>query len=55
MSRARMPTRTRRCVGFQNAGATFDKYTEYAGAGHEIWDMVYADANMWTWLWAKTR
>jgi len=40
---------------FQNAGATFDKYTEYAGAGHEIWDMVYADANMWTWLWAKTK
>jgi predicted peptidase len=41
---------------FWAAGATTTfKYTEYSDGGHEIWDRVYADANMWTWLWAKTK
>jgi predicted peptidase len=31
------------------------KYTEYKGAPHGIWDTVYADQNMWTWLWAQHR
>jgi predicted peptidase len=39
---------------FQAAGAQF-KYTEYAGLGHDIWDKVYADPAMWTWLYAQHR
>lgn len=31
------------------------KYTEYAGAGHEIWDQVYARADLYTWLFAQHR
>jgi predicted peptidase len=31
------------------------KYTEYAGAGHQIWDTVYASTDMWAWLWAQHR
>lgn len=40
-------------AGFSNAGSTTYKYTEYPGAGHEIWDTVYASNDMWNWLWSK--
>jgi len=39
---------------FVSLGANY-KYTEYAGAGHEIWDTVYGTAAMWSWLWAQKR
>jgi len=29
------------------------KYTEYAGAGHEIWDQVYGSLDFLTWLLAQ--
>jgi len=29
------------------------RYTEYPGAGHEIWDTVYADPNLVRWLLAQ--
>lgn len=29
------------------------KYTEYAGAGHEIWDQVYASPDVLTWMLAQ--
>lgn len=29
------------------------QYTEYAGAGHEIWDRAYADSDMVHWLLAQ--
>ncbi|HEV7991812.1 MAG TPA: hypothetical protein VGP25_08310 [Gemmatimonadaceae bacterium] len=30
-------------------------YTQYASAPHEIWDQVYSNAAMWTWLYAQHR
>jgi predicted peptidase len=39
---------------FKAAGDPIN-YTEYAGMGHEIWDRVYAEAGMWTWLYAQKR
>ena len=41
-------------AAFKSAGAPFT-YTEYPTGGHAIWDAVYADANMWTWLYAQSR
>ena len=41
-------------AAFKAAGAPFT-YTEYQGYSHEIWDKVYADAAMWTWLYAQHR
>lgn len=29
------------------------RYTEYPGAGHDVWDLAYADANMVHWLLAQ--
>jgi predicted peptidase len=31
------------------------RYTEYPGADHFIWDRVYADPAMWSWLFAQGR
>ncbi|HVR83523.1 MAG TPA: hypothetical protein VMU54_04380, partial [Planctomycetota bacterium] len=31
------------------------KYTEYPGADHFIWDRVYADPELWTWLFEQKR
>ncbi|HXX93784.1 MAG TPA: PHB depolymerase family esterase [Planctomycetota bacterium] len=31
------------------------KYTEYPGADHFIWDRVYAEPELWEWLWAQKR
>jgi predicted peptidase len=39
---------------FTAAGAPY-KYTEYPNVGHEIWDTVYADPTMWSWLYAQRR
>ena len=39
-------------AAFQAAGSAI-KYTEYAGLGHNVWDITYADPNVWTWLFAQ--
>jgi predicted peptidase len=39
---------------FLAAGPLY-KYTEYPGASHEIWDRVYADPQMFAWLYAQKR
>jgi predicted peptidase len=31
------------------------KYTEYPGVGHNCWDRAYAEADLWTWLFAQKR
>lgn len=31
------------------------KYTEFPKEGHFIWDRVYADPEVWRWLWAQKR
>jgi predicted peptidase len=31
------------------------KYTEFPGAGHDIWDRVYGDPALWDWLFAQRR
>ena len=31
------------------------RYTEFPGAGHEIWDRVYSDREFWRWLLAQRR
>jgi predicted peptidase len=31
------------------------KYTEYAGAGHDVWDMTYADPAVWEWMFAQAK
>lgn len=48
-------TMTRSLVdAFRTAGATTSfKYTEYAGAGHSIWDTVYGTQATWDWLFAQ--
>lgn len=30
-------------------------YTEYAGVDHNSWDRAYADADLWTWVFAQKR
>ena len=37
------------------AVSTVYKYTEYPTGAHDIWDTVYNDPQMWTWLYAKSR
>ena len=41
-------------AAFRRAGAQV-RYTEYAGAGHEVWDRAYADSMVWGWLFAHRR
>ncbi|HYF00625.1 MAG TPA: PHB depolymerase family esterase [Planctomycetota bacterium] len=31
------------------------KYVEFPGAGHAIWDEVYGNPELWTWLFAQKR
>lgn len=31
------------------------RYTEYAGVGHNAWDLAYSDREMWSWLFARSR
>lgn len=31
------------------------KYTEYAGARHNVWDRAYGDPQLWEWLFAQKR
>jgi predicted peptidase len=38
---------------FKAAGSTSIRYTEYAGMGHVIWDMVYTTPSVWDWLFAQ--
>ena len=48
-------SRSREMVAaIREAGGTV-KYTEYRGAKHFIWDRVYADRDLWTWLFAQHR
>ncbi|MFG6110170.1 prolyl oligopeptidase family serine peptidase [Stenotrophomonas nematodicola] len=42
-------------AAFQQAGAPDVRYTEYPDGNHNAWDATYADATMWTWLWAQRR
>jgi predicted peptidase len=30
-------------------------YTEYPGAGHDVWGQTYSDAKVWDWLFAQKR
>ncbi|MGH7592725.1 MAG: hypothetical protein ACRELE_02590, partial [Gemmatimonadales bacterium] len=41
-------------AAFQALGSPI-KYTEYPGMGHNVWDVTYADPNLWTWLFAQHR
>lgn len=41
-------------AAFRAAGSPI-KYTEYAGMGHNVWDITYADPSLWTWLFAQHR
>ena len=40
---------------FRAAGATAMRYTEYLGAGHNVWDMTYASPQFRDWLFAQRR
>jgi predicted peptidase len=31
------------------------KYTEVAGAGHDVWDKAYEDPELWKWLFSQKR
>lgn len=42
-------------AAFQQAGAKDVRYTEYPEGNHNAWDATYADAAMWSWLWAQKR
>ena len=39
-------------AALRNVGAPVH-YTEYAGVGHLSWDRAYAEAELWTWLFAQ--
>lgn len=41
-------------AAFRAAGSAI-RYTEYAGLGHNVWDITYADPNLWIWLFAQHR
>ena len=38
----------------KKAGAE-PKYTEYPGVGHNSWDKAYAEADLWSWLFAQKK
>jgi predicted peptidase len=40
---------------FRTAGATGMRYTEFLGAGHNVWDMTYASPQFRDWLFAQRR
>lgn len=40
---------------FRAAGATSMRYTEFLGAGHNVWDMTYASPQFRDWLFAQRR
>lgn len=42
-------------AAFKAAGARDARYTEYPDGNHNAWDATYADAAMWTWLFAQKR
>ena len=39
---------------FQAVGAPV-RYTEYAGAGHDVWDQAFATAELYSWVFAQHR
>ena len=40
---------------FRAAGATSMRYTEFLGAGHNVWDMTYGSPQFRDWLFAQRR
>ncbi|MBD8695340.1 prolyl oligopeptidase family serine peptidase [Stenotrophomonas sp. CFBP 13718] len=42
-------------AAFKAVGARDARYTEYPDGNHNAWDATYADAAMWTWLFAQKR
>lgn len=49
------PERSRDIVAALVAAGGHPKYTEYPGAGHDIWGQTYSNPEVWDWLFAQVR
>ncbi|RMF82519.1 MAG: hypothetical protein D6744_06010 [Planctomycetota bacterium] len=47
------PAHARAIVEALQAAGGEPRYTEFPGAGHDIWDRVYSDRAFWRWLLAQ--
>ena len=49
------PKRSRAMAAALTAAGGHPIYTEYIGAGHDVWGQTYSDIKIWDWLFAQTQ
>jgi predicted peptidase len=47
--------RSRKMITAIRRAGALPRYTEYKGAGHVIWDRVYSEPELLTWVFAQNR
>jgi predicted peptidase len=50
-----LPIRSRDMIAAIKAAGGSPKYTEYSGAGHDVWSATYSDPAVWDWLFAQRK
>jgi predicted peptidase len=50
-----LPIRSRDMVAAIKAAGGSPKYTEYSGAGHDVWSATYSNPAVWDWLFAQRK
>jgi predicted peptidase len=48
-----LPERTRNMIAAIRAAGGSPRYSEYAGVGHNAWDVAYSDEQLFEWLFAQ--